>query len=183
MEARSEIRYEKCQFLVWTRIRNWRTGQHTSTRNCQEYPPRTSQKWSTTAPQHQRTYFYLSYVVFGWYLLRKDLWLRPRVACYWALMRAFEWLSLAVQSWITSFISDPFIGHLFVRVQLIPNLMQTGRYTCSTCLASNPLNPWGEEGTEQSFLLGSALGTKPLPLLYTFYNFPLTDGTPFTYLV
>ena len=76
-----------------------------------------------------------------------------------------------------------FFKHLFVRVQLIPNLMQTGRYTCSTCLASNPLNPWGEEGTEQSFVLGSALGTKPLPLLYTFYNFPLTNGTPFTYLV
>ena len=158
-------------------------GQHTSTRNSQEYPPQDFAEVIHNRTATSANLLYLSYVVFGWYLWRKDLWLRPRVACYWALMRAFEWLSLAVQSWITSFISDPFFGHLFVRVQLIPNLMQTGRYTCSTCLASNPLNPWGEEGTEQSFVLGSALGTKPLPLLYTFYNFPLTNGTPFTYLV
>ena len=146
-------------------------GQHTSTRNSQEYPPQDFAEVIHNRTATSANLLYLSYVVFGWYLWRKDLWLRPRVACYWALMRAFEWLSLAVQSWITSFISDPFFGHLFVRVQLIPNLMQTGRYTCSTCLASNPLNPWGEEGLNKVLYWALPWGPNLYPFCTPFITF------------
>ena len=126
---------------------------------------------------------YLSYVVLGWY--------------FFCGKRTFGWDQglLAIGLWwepLNNYLlryshGSPasflilFLNFFFVWVQLIPNLMQTGRYT--TCLASNPLNPSGEGWTEQSFVLGSAQRTKPLPLLYPFYNFPLTNGTPFTYLV
>ena len=34
-----EIGYEKQHFLVWNRVRIWRTGGHTPTKNSEEYPP------------------------------------------------------------------------------------------------------------------------------------------------
>ena len=37
LEVRSENGCEKWQFWVWYRIRIWRTGRHTRTKNSQEY--------------------------------------------------------------------------------------------------------------------------------------------------
>ena len=38
LQARSESRWEKWYHLVWNRVRIWRTRQHTSTKDSQEYP-------------------------------------------------------------------------------------------------------------------------------------------------
>ena len=40
LEAESEHGCEKWHFLVWNRVRIWRTGRHTPTENSQEYLPR-----------------------------------------------------------------------------------------------------------------------------------------------
>ena len=39
LKARSENGCGKLHFLVWNRVRIWRTGRHTPTKNFQEYPP------------------------------------------------------------------------------------------------------------------------------------------------
>ena len=36
---KSEIGYGKKDFLVWNRVRIWRTGRHTPNKNSEEYPP------------------------------------------------------------------------------------------------------------------------------------------------
>ena len=40
LKVRSENGCEKWHFLVWNRVRIWRTGRHTPTKNFQEYPSR-----------------------------------------------------------------------------------------------------------------------------------------------
>ena len=39
LEARSENRCEKWHFFVWNKVKIWRTGRHTPTKNSQKYLP------------------------------------------------------------------------------------------------------------------------------------------------
>ena len=73
LEARSENECEKWHFLAWNRVRIWRTGRYTLTKNSQEYLPRQKDKitWVsltlsfsfTLSLSFQRyTFIYISYV-------------------------------------------------------------------------------------------------------------------------
>ena len=152
--------------MVWNRVRIWRTGWHTPTKNSREYSPGTS-KTGTIIVTVSANLLSLSYMVLGWYSWWKDHRLRPCFVCYWALTRAFEQLSCAAYSWITSFISGPFIWHLFIRMcNSFHTCCQQGG-TTYFCFASNPLSPWGGGGDWTKFYTGFRPKDQTFTLLYT----------------